>query len=180
VAYRTSIRMPGVRADDDVRYWVTIQADELPWPLTFYFLDVLEDDGTHRWGNVGFDMGIGPVSRSQIADNELEPRQVELSPEGVRWVMESFFRYRRLARAALEADDAGAASTRRALLKSGRQRREMSDDFLSRIAHEYEVRSAQGQPAANAIALEHGVNRSTAWRWIQAAREKGHLPKEQS
>ena len=178
MAYRTSIRLVGAREDEDVRYWVTIEADELPWPLTFYFLGVLEDDGTSSWGNVGLHMGVGPVSRSQVAGSELEPRKLELAPEGVRWVMESFFRYRRLALAALEADDAVLTSTRRALLKSGRQRREMSDDFLSRIAHEYAMWSAQGQAAATVIAEEHGVNRSTAWRWIQAARDKGHLPKE--
>lgn len=170
--------MPGARENNDVRHWVKIDADELPWPLTFYFLGVLEDDGTQSWRNVGFDMGIGPVSRAQVVANELEPGKVELTPDGVRWVMESFFRYRRLAVASLEADDAGAAATRKALLK--RERRQMSDEFLARIAHEFESRSAQGQTAATEIAAAYGVNRSTAWRWIQAARDKGHLAKEKS
>jgi transposase-like protein len=53
----------------------------------------------------------------------------------------------------------------------------MNDEFLTRIAEQFLMWSGDdGGRAVTDIADAHGVNRSTASRWVQAARDAGHLP----
>jgi hypothetical protein len=51
----------------------------------------------------------------------------------------------------------------------------MTDEFLSMIAEQYREWSAGGGRAVTEIANAHGVNRSTASRWVDAARNRGIL-----
>ena len=92
-----------------MRYCVTLEPEELPWALRFYFLRSYEDGkrpaltpediDEGAWVNVGFEMGIGAVRRGQDVDDS-----AIISASNVRWIQENFFHYRAIAESRLNTD----------------------------------------------------------------------------
>lgn len=78
---RISHHYPGnaVRAGDDVRSSVTIEADELKSPLRFYFLRLVDDDGNLDYQYDGYEMGSGPLTREAAESVDLTPRELPRS-----------------------------------------------------------------------------------------------------
>jgi hypothetical protein len=82
----------------------------------------------------------------------------------------------RYARASLTWEHEGAAAALRALQAVDERRRGLSDDRLRAVAEIYEGLVAEGEryPVKALAALQH-VDKSTASRWITAARRRGFL-----
>jgi hypothetical protein len=164
MAYSTSLRLPN---RDDARWCVTIEADELPWPVRFFFLSDADGDGNVQWVNVAFEMGTGALAGDQtstVPDRD----QVIVSPASVRWVTANFFRYRRLAEDVLIWDREGVARTRAAMRRSARGA--WTDESLSLLAAEH--RAWNGRGATNALADAYGVHRTTIWRALKEAERR--------
>ena len=160
--------MVGRAEEHDVRWSVTLKPPELSWPLTFYFLRLLEDDGTERWANVGHTYGA-PVRRDAV--ESLRPEDTEVTPDTVRLLSENFYRYRRLAEKMLTFDRDGAARLRAA--KPPRHRGEvLTDDFLVAVSDELDARGGT-RGAVWDLAATFGVDRTTVWRWKTKAIERG-------
>ena len=162
---KTTTRHPGKLADDK-RSWVTIEEEGNPWPVTFYFVPVEEDDGTQRWASVGVEVGA-----RDFTDGEEVP---ELPPTELRNVADHFVRWLDLAHyaAVLDWDNRDRVAGRIRRTKPAR----IDDDWLKMIAAEYEARTERGEPAVSDIARTHDVTRSAASRWVKAARDRGFLP----
>jgi hypothetical protein len=80
----------------------------------------------------------------------------------------------RYARAALRHDRGDAAGALRALREIDTTRRGLSDDSLRIIAELYQSLIAEGERyPVKALALTQHVDKSTASRWIKAARDRG-------
>lgn len=83
--------------------------------------------------------------------------------------------YLQYARATLARDDTTAAI--RALRETNSTRRGLNDDFLKLVAQDYIALAAEGEPyPVKTIAENQPVDKSTASRWITAARARGFLP----
>jgi hypothetical protein len=82
----------------------------------------------------------------------------------------------RYARASLTWKHEGAAAALRALQGVDERRRGLSDDRLRVVAEIYEGLVAEGErhPVKALAAMQH-VDKSTASRWITAARQRGLL-----
>lgn len=176
-APRVSLRFPGPRATDR-RVAVTLTEPATPFPITVYFVKVFDDErsGAEALINVGFE--VGHRFDSSEADGEkvlLERLPRPLPRDAVELVAGRFRQYVEFARAALTLGD--RRPTPGATPRAAR-RREMTDDFLSLIAEQYEAYSAGTGRAVTEISRAHGVSRSTASRWVDAARERDFLPKK--
>jgi hypothetical protein len=80
----------------------------------------------------------------------------------------------RYARASLAHKKGDIAAALRALRQAGRTRRGLSDDFLRIVAEVYESLVAEGEPyPVKALAATQHVDKSTASRWVSAARRRG-------
>jgi hypothetical protein len=148
---------------------VTIEADELPWPIHFYFLQDVDEQGS-RWVNVSFEMGIGSVTPDPTAT--LEADSVIVAPAHVRWMTENFFRYRRLAEDALFLEREEVARTWAAIRRDRVRERVWTDDRLRVLVNE---RRSWGDTrgAIDALADAYGVDRTTIWRALKKAKSRG-------
>lgn len=171
-----SIRYPGPRATDR-RIAVTLTEPATPFPITVYFLHVWDDERPDAEAliNVGFEVG----HRFDFTEADGEKVHLERLPrplgrEAVEEVAGRFRQYVEFARAALQLGGKGRGPTPGS--KPRGRRREMTDDFLSGIAEQYEAWSAETGRAVTEISRAHGVNMSTAGRWVERARERGFLP----
>jgi hypothetical protein len=59
---------PG-NANPDRRHFTTLQVPELPWPLVYGFVRVVDEDGTEGWACASFEIGR-PIMR---ADEGIDP-----------------------------------------------------------------------------------------------------------
>jgi hypothetical protein len=172
---RTRIRFPGRRATD-ARIHVTIEEPSTPFPITVYFIRATDDElpGAVMLINVGFEIGtrfdLG-VWDEAIDLGERLPRP--LDRRDVEDVLGRFRAYVEYARAAIELHKSPAQTPG---AKPRGRRRELTDDFLAMIAKQYEAYSAGTGHAVTEISKAHGVNRSTASRWVETARNRGLLP----
>jgi hypothetical protein len=176
-APRTQVRWPGRRATD-ARIAVTIEEPATPFPITIYFIRVHDDEITDAVAviNVGFEVGTrfdkDPYDEV-IPLGERLPRP--LDGRAVEAVVQNFRAYVEHARHAIEFRWSGQTPGSK---PRNRRRRELTDDFLSTIAEQYEAWSAGTGHAVTEISKAHGVNRSTASRWVDAARERDLIPKK--
>jgi hypothetical protein len=152
---KTTTTMPGSRQELDMRYCVTLEPEELPWPLRFYFLRTEEG----AWSNVSFEMGIGAVPRDAFGESgrlEIDD-QALITPSAVRWVQKNFFHFRAIAESRLNTD---------------RVVRSKSDgvtpEALAYLASEWRDLGGQ-RGAVNHLAAIHGVSRTTIWRRLKRA-----------
>jgi hypothetical protein len=147
---KTTVRLPGAKQELDVRVCVTLEPEELPWPLRFYFLRTDAD----QWVNVGFEMGAGMLGRDVVGRDEDELR---ITTSAALWTLENFLVYQ--ATAALSLD------TRRSLPRpSGRP----SKEELAYLARQYRDFGGQ-RGTVNLLAELHGVSRTTIWRRLKRA-----------
>lgn len=104
------------------------------------------------------------------------PVSGEFAPWGLMAKLPLYSAY---ARASLTWEHDNAAAALRALRKVNRTRRGLSDDQLRAVAETYEALVADGEryPVKALAALQH-VDKSTASRWISAARKRGFLRSE--
>jgi hypothetical protein len=159
----------------DARIAVTIEEPATPWPIVVYFIRVFDDKvGATALVNVGFELG----QRFDVTPGE-PPQELERFPRPldrrtVDGVLARFSQYVQYARAQVEFQEAQETPGAK---PSGR-RRELTDDFLSEIAGQYRAWSAGQGRAVTEIANAHGVNRSTASRWVAAARARGYIEEE--
>jgi hypothetical protein len=83
------------------------------------------------------------------------------------------------ARASLARDEGRADAALGALQKLNSTRRGLDDEFLRVVAHNYETLVAEGEPyPVKTLAAMRSVDKSTASRWITAARARGYLKEE--
>jgi hypothetical protein len=165
---KVAFRYPGARERDDVR--ASVRFDDLPelaHPLTFFFLLAQDDeDAEPRWVNVGFAVG------ASVRRDALESLgDVNLSPGAIRFLMENFFRYRRLAEDELHARSRVKA---RAAIRGAAGRGGLTDEFLLLAMQEMRAYGT-GRGAVNALADARGKNRVTVWRWRKEAERRGLL-----
>jgi hypothetical protein len=81
------------------------------------------------------------------------------------------------ARATLAHDHDNVTAALRALRQISSTRRGLSDDFLRLVAQAYTALVAEGEPhPIKALAEMQPVDKSTASRWVSAARERKFLP----
>jgi hypothetical protein len=188
---RTRVRYPAARARDS-RIAVTIEDPSMPFSVVVYFVHVIDDEIPDAWAviPVGIEMGQrfdapddGQPHREHPIGERL-PRP--LDREAVQEVAARFRDYVEYARGCLIIGGRRGFSSDSAFVSplgptpgsraSARKRRALTDDFLSLVAEQYETWSAGRGRAVTEIANAHGVNRSTASRWVKAARERGFLP----
>ena len=170
------IRWPG-RAATDARVAVTITEPGLPFPVVVYFVRVFDDERPEAIAviNVGlevghrFDVSGNPREAHPIGDRL--PRPLDL--QAVQHVADRARQYVEYARAAVEFKHGGASPGAR---RQAGRRRELTDDFLATVAKQYTDWSEQTGRAVTEIAKAHGVQRSTASRWVAAARSRSFLP----
>lgn len=117
------------------------------------------------------DAAVLEVRLSPPADGEFQPwRLLPNLPLHLQYARASL---------AWRKDDAGAAL--RALRQVSTTRRGLSDDFLKVVASLYESLKVEGeQYPIRALAAAQHVDKSTASRWVSAARRRGLLPEEES
>jgi hypothetical protein len=73
-------------------------------------------------------------------------------------------------------DRGGAGAALEALRESGKARRGLSDDMLRIVVDDYKTLIADGEPhPIKALANLRSVDKSTASRWVTAARRRGLL-----
>jgi hypothetical protein len=184
-APRTRVRYPAARARDS-RIAVTIEAPSIPFSVVVYFVHVIDDGIPDAWAviPVGIEMG----QRFDLPDDgmphgkhpigERLPRPLDRA--AVQEVAARFHDYVEFARGCMAIGGpprtgTGFSSGQTPVSPRGRKRRAWTDDFLSLVAEQYETWSAGRGRAVTEIANAHGVNRSTASRWVQAARDRGFL-----
>lgn len=175
------VRYPGRRATD-MRIAVTIEEPSTPFPIVVYFVHVIDDEVPDAWAliPVGIELGQrfdrvddGQPHKSTYIGERL-PRP--LDRDAVQEVTARFREYVEYARGCIAIGGRPGSSRSLPGSRSRRRRRELTDDFLERIAEQFNTWSDDGGRAVTEIANAHGVNRSTASRWVQAARDGGHLP----
>lgn len=174
---RVHLKFPGQRASD-TRIAVTLDEPALaPRSVTVYFIRVVDDEvDAAALINVGFEIGERFDRRTEPSEERIElerlPRPLDRAT--VELVAERFSSYVDYARAAL-SHSIGQRTPLATPAGSSRKRRELTDDFLNIIASQYRQWSAGRGRAVSEIALAHGVNPSTASRWVDAARERNLL-----
>ncbi len=175
LAPHVTVTFPGVKARD-TRTSVTLEEPGTPWPITLYFLRI-QSDGQPPEGvliNVGFELGERFEKDPTAAALSLEHLPRPLDPVTVQRVADRYAEYVEYARAALAFQhSAKVAPSQQA--RGTNRRRELTDDFLRTIAAEYQAwKSGRGR-AVTQIATAHGVQTSTASRWVKAARNAGYI-----
>ena len=171
-APRTRVRYPA-RLAKDMRIAVTIEEPSTPFPIVVYFIGVVDDEADARaLIPVGIEFGHR-FDRGKFDLNDRLPKP--LDREAVQRVAGRFREYVEYARACVAFGGRPNPPARTPGAQPRRRRRALTDEFLQRIAEQYQAWSDDGR-AVSELADAHGVNRSTASRWVQAARDRGHLP----
>jgi hypothetical protein len=167
---RVRLRIPGPNARDP-RYSVTLEEPGLDSAVSVHFLLVGADNGARAWVNVGVELGERferPHGKPLLLDSL--PRPVD--PATVRYVAERFPSYVSFARSYLDYQ-AGGGGGKPPVRKQ--RRRRLTDDDLRAIARQYQAFDRHSGRPVTELAAAHGVNPSTASRWVARARERGML-----
>ena len=125
-----------------------------------------------------FDRERAYAGDAPLLEVRLTPPAIgEFAPWGLMAKLPLYTAY---ARASIIWDTESAVAALRALRQVNRTRRGLSDDQLRAVAETYEALVAEGERyPVKALAATQHVDKSTASRWISAARARGLLePKE--
>jgi hypothetical protein len=164
---RVRLTLPGKKAPENERgvYRVMLAPDapdDFPFRITFDYMygeNTLHCVGLHLAPDV-----------EELQDLEgTTSGAADLTPPTVRDLADRFRDLESIARAHLGAAP-GVEHVSRA-----RRRRELSDGFLLRVAHEYRLHQAMGASPVQAIARSNGVSRRTAANWVSKSRAAGHF-----
>jgi hypothetical protein len=146
----------------DPRIEVTIPDDTYPWPLVLYFESLADDSAL-----VGLKLGTDEQPFREVGFADIQRLASNLAL------------YVHYAHAWFAADRGEVRRSLDLLSEVGRTRRGLPGRFLKTIANEYNARVAAGDPAPiTAIAEAHGKAKSTASRWVSAARARGWVDDE--
>ena len=164
-------------AATDGRSSVTLREDETPWSITFYFLQVMDDEsGEVSNVNVGLEIGDAyPVEpgTGRVSD----PVPVDVAT--VQRIAANYSSYLEIARHALVLDRGGVAALAKMLHGRSRKPARLTPDFYRAIAADYNARRRGGEPyLVKAISEAYHVDISTASRWITRARTDGYITDE--
>lgn len=188
------IRTRGPIKGVDARWAVTLVADnDPPWPITFYFAAVMDDEvGTRppewqvdtkaktvtinpgdvvEWLHVGFEIGkpLRPENDDPIGNEDVPP----LTAADVENIAARYVHWLEAARSYLRLDSPRGSES---LARVRRQKpARLSPEWLRLIGTEYESRTQEGQAAVSEIAKAHNVDVSTASRWVKRAQELGFV-----
>jgi hypothetical protein len=103
----------------------------------------------------------------------------ELDRKHVSRVAANLALYEAYARAEIQLEHGDASKALEMLNNLGTTRRGKPTRFIRSIAREYETRRLSGESAPiTAIALDHGVAKSTASRWVAQAKRFGWIQEE--
>jgi hypothetical protein len=165
VGYRLRWRGPGAAQQNDVRSWITIEADELPAPLRFYFLSCRDDTGAISFEYLGHAIESGPVSRDSVAN--VDVNGFGLTPEQSRWIRENLRSYQAMAERAIAGDRDGArrvytSIAKRTVMKRVQGKR-WSDEELALTAEVADVLREAGLSEME-VARELRMSRTTLYR----------------
>jgi hypothetical protein len=163
-----------------LRIAVTIEEPSRPFSVVIYFVHVIDDEINASVSiPVGVELGQrfdrpndGQPHKSHPIGERL-PRPLDRA--AVQEVAERLGEYIEYARGciAIGRIPNNSSTPSPGSRPQGRRRRALTNDFLSLVAEQYETWSAGKGRAVTEIAAAHGVNRSTASRWVQAARDRG-------
>ena len=165
MGYRLRWRGPGAAQQEDVRSWVTIEADELPVPLRFYFLPCRDENGATSFEYLGHAIESGPVSRESVDGIDLDG--FGLTAEQSRWMRENLRTYQAMAERAMAGDTDGArrvysSIAKRTIMKRVQGKR-WTDEELVLTAEVADLLRDTGLSEME-IAQELGMSRTTLHR----------------
>ncbi len=165
MSYRLHWRGPGAAQQEDVRSWVTIDADELPVPLRFYFLRCRDENGATSFEFLGHAIESGPISQESVTG--VDPDGFGLTTEQSRWIRENLRSYQGMAERAMAFDTHGArrmysSIAKRTILKR-RQGKRWTTEELALTAEVADVLRDTGLSEME-IAQELGMSRTTLYR----------------
>ncbi len=151
---KATLHLPGRLNQGDHRVRIELEPPELPWPVRFYFLRTK----TGEWENVGFEMGVGVVTRATLEEGvELEP----LKPSAARWFQANFFHYQSVAKTQLD--------TRVGIRRGGSAN---TPESRAALAAQYEqIKEQRG--AIGHLQRSWNLDRSTIYRRLKQAAEEG-------
>jgi hypothetical protein len=173
-----SLTIPGPRATD-ARTAVTLRdVPGTPWPLTFWFLRVIDDDGEQQLVNVGFEMGEKFPIEPGARERELPEVPAAIDPVAVQRIAEAYANWAEYARLAIVVDEEGEANAIRRLRGPGRKPARLDPDFYRLLADEYRAHRSTGRPG-RALAEKYHVNPSQVTRWVKKCVELGFLKEEE-
>jgi hypothetical protein len=170
--YRVTVRRPGAAArdeGDDLRVSVTFGHTSMPMPVTFHFLNLVDEEtGEHEFRHVGLEIGEQPPDlKGHLA-------MPELTAITLRHLVERYPKWLELAQAHAAVDFDRAREVAPALKRIKPAR--LDRNWYRMIADEYRRHVEEGEPApVTTIARSHGVTPSAASRWVKAARTEGFL-----
>jgi hypothetical protein len=151
----TTIYGPGAADPDDLRVRVEMQEDGARLALFF--------DGE-----------TGLSGEAPLLEVRLTPdRAGEFQPWRLLPTLSLRLDY---ARARLAHREGDVQAALRMLRRASKTRRGLNDDFLRIIARLHDALIAEGEPyPVKTLAATQGVDKSTASRWVSAARRRGLL-----
>jgi hypothetical protein len=157
--------MPGPGGSDP-RYSVTFYDEATPFPLTFHFLFVGDDETQEvELRNIGCEFGEEPSTDEKALELP------EITTLALRRVLERYPHWVELARHQLILEDARAGDLAAGVKRTKPAR--LDADWYRMIAAEYRRHVQEGDPApVSAIARSHQVTVSAASRWVKGARER--------
>jgi hypothetical protein len=168
MGYRVKTTIPFPRSDDPYTWSVEFDEDDVAWLSRFQFVRVQHDDGTLEWRNVGFEL-----RRRVEKIDETTGLLPEVEPQVLARFTQHWDSYLEIARRSLEFDWPDAIKETADLRAQGQGRRGLPDEFFEKVGEEHRslVERHGTRGAVSELARAHGVNRSTASRWLARARE---------
>ena len=154
---------------------MTIEADELPFPVRFDFLRLKDDDlGAISFEYLGYAIESGPVSSDSVAGVDLDG--FGPTAEQLRWLRENVGTYTVMARCAIEtpwdltrARRAYASLAKRAAGLRRVQGRPWTQPELDMVLDLVDAYKREGF-TMDEIAVELGCDRATLYRAVKKAR----------
>jgi hypothetical protein len=104
---------------------------------------------------------------------ELRLPETLLGEETLARLAERWPTYRAMADAALNVEASRAVAYAEGLRAQGQGRAGLSRDFLRQVMAEKATHEREGRRPVASLAREHGVARSTVYRWLKAAEKEG-------
>jgi hypothetical protein len=143
----------------DARIALSVDAPELPAPLTFWYL---VDEETGGLELVGFDVGR-PIGNDDIdLMNETGMNHLLLTPALVRHITTHFHRYRRAAEAWFRNDEVGMVRARRPIIRGHDKWERMTEQSARSFLRQIQL--WEGRGGITELAIELGVDRKTVYR----------------
>jgi hypothetical protein len=171
-----AIKMPGRQATD-ARNTVTLREPGTPWPISFYFLRLIDSEtGEHELINVGFEIGEPYEVKAGASAAPIERTPEPVDATTLRRIASNYDAYLQIARNALwVAEPEDLENAIRRLRGPGRKPARLNDDFYRLIAADYDAHLKAGGHPGKELAAKYQTDPSAVSRWIKEARRRGYI-----